>query len=119
MTVGDFMSNVHYGLKVGRQMVLDGLAPYVPMFDAYMFPQHDLDTYEVLLDWDFSVIRRCDALYRLRGKSPGADREVEYALANGIYVYQQSKDARHHSSLHSDYEYKAMLWDLLEREVAA
>lgn len=31
--------------------------------------------------------RRCDALYRMEGDSPGADREVEFANMHNIPVF--------------------------------
>lgn len=44
-------------------------------------------SYDKWLDYDFDVIRRCDALLRLEGVSPGADREVEFARSIGVPVF--------------------------------
>ena len=51
--------------------------------------------YEQWMDFDFSLIEHCDAVVRLNAEhgeyfqehSPGADREVEFALRNDIPVF--------------------------------
>jgi hypothetical protein len=43
--------------------------------------------YEEWMAYDFAVIRHCDALFRMKGASPGADREVELANELGIPVF--------------------------------
>lgn len=37
--------------------------------------------------YDLALLARCDALFRFRGKSPGADREVAFANERGIPVF--------------------------------
>lgn len=37
--------------------------------------------------YDLAVLKRCDALYRLEGKSSGADNEVDFACYSGIPVF--------------------------------
>lgn len=39
------------------------------------------------LDWDMATLARCDALYRLPGKSSGADGEVAFARRRGIPTF--------------------------------
>ena len=43
--------------------------------------------YEDWMAYDFDVIERCDALVRLEGESPGADREVDEAQRLGLPVF--------------------------------
>lgn len=43
--------------------------------------------YDFWMDLDEGLLERCDAIVRLPGKSPGADREVTYAVDHGIAVY--------------------------------
>jgi hypothetical protein len=44
------------------------------------FPEHGTTKhYERWMAMDEEVIKRCDALFRIPGKSPGADREVHFA----------------------------------------
>jgi Domain of unknown function (DUF4406) len=38
--------------------------------------------------YDLATLARCDAVYRLPGPSTGADREVEFAKANNIPVFE-------------------------------
>jgi hypothetical protein len=56
-----------------------GAAPFIPHlfhFWELMSPR----PYEDWLELDFDMLERCDALVRIEGYSPGADREWEYAL---------------------------------------
>jgi hypothetical protein len=93
MSAGDFMTNVHKGLWLGRKMLLDGMAPYIPHLDAYMFPRGgpgvDGELYETLMDWDFAWVQVSQAVFRMPGESPGADREVAVAKRLGIPVFTE------------------------------
>ena len=42
--------------------------------------------YEDYMRHGFNMLDRCDGLYRMEGASPGADREVEYAMQIGLPV---------------------------------
>lgn len=66
-----------------RQM---GFAPFVPHLFHFWHLQHPL-TYEEAMTLDFAWLERCDALLRLPGVSPGATREVQYAVARGLPVF--------------------------------
>lgn len=83
---GDLGGNVAAGIKLGQQMVRDGLAPFIPHLDAYMFWTMP-DDYEILLDWDFAWIQASDVMFRMDGPSPGADREVALAQKLGLPVF--------------------------------
>lgn len=48
--------------------------------------------YEKWMEYDLRVIRYCDALVRLLGESPGADRECAFAEEIGIPVFQWDAD---------------------------
>lgn len=43
--------------------------------------------YEHWIEHGLAMVERCDGLWRLPGESPGADREVEHALALSIPVH--------------------------------
>lgn len=90
MAHGNRMVNIHNALRLGQQMVHDGFAPYVPQLDAYMM--WGPDDYENLLDWDFAWVQVSDALFRMPGKSAGADREVAMAEAFGVPVFTDYDD---------------------------
>lgn len=96
MSKGDFMENIHTGLRVGRELFMEGFAPYVPHLDAYMFPisqaetpEREVQIYNELLEWDFAWIEVSDALIRLPGVSAGADREVAWAESLAIPVFYE------------------------------
>lgn len=45
--------------------------------------------YEFWLEYDLRLIERCDAVYRVAGDSPGADREVAHAQRIGVPVFSE------------------------------
>lgn len=87
---GDRLENIHLGLRWGRRMVQDGLAPYIPHLDAFMFLGTDdagSAQWKALLEWDMEYVAQSEAVFRLPGESRGADLETEHAEALGIPVY--------------------------------
>lgn len=90
ITKGDVFENVTRAIRVGKQMVKDGLAPYIPHFDSYMFPGEDV-SWNAFLEWDFEWASLAEAVYRLEGESAGADREVALAQEQGIPVFYEDE----------------------------
>jgi hypothetical protein len=89
---GPISSNVFEGVQrgvaAGRQMFLDGLAPFVPHFDAFWWlPDGNWRAY---LEYDLEYVSICDAVYRLEGESKGADLECRIAEEHGIPVFYES-----------------------------
>lgn len=70
-------------------MVQDGLAPYVPHFDSFMFAGTTV-SWNAYLEWDFEWAVLAEAVFRLDGESKGADREVELAEEQGIPVFYET-----------------------------
>ena len=73
-------------MKAADLLIQMGIAPYVPHlshFQHMMWP-HD---YEVWMAVGLAWLRTCDAILRLPGESPGADREVEVARILEIPVF--------------------------------
>ena len=68
-----------------------GHTPFIPHTSFLWGIVHEHD-YEFWMDWCFEWLDTCDALLRLDGHSPGADREVEYAKEHGIDVYHSLDD---------------------------
>lgn len=87
MSVGDRFENITGAIRMARRMVQDGLAPYVPQFDAYMFPGDDI-TWNGFLEWDLEWVSVAEAVFRLPGESKGADLEVAKAKEQGIPVFE-------------------------------
>lgn len=91
---GPISSNVFEGVArgsaAGRKLFLDGLAPFVPHFDAFWWlPEGNWQAY---LEYDLEYVSTCDAVYRLAGESKGADLECEVALSLGIPVFYEGSE---------------------------
>jgi uncharacterized protein DUF4406 len=86
LTTGLCYTNTRNAVLMGEQLWQLGLLPLVPhaiSMAEFICPKE----YEVAMEYDFELIRRMDAIYRLPGKSPGGDREVEFAKTLGIPVF--------------------------------
>ena len=94
ITKGDRFENVTRAIRVGKQMVKDGLAPYIPHFDAYMTLGGDDISWNSYLEWDLEWSTLAEAVYRLDGESTGADLEVKHARAHDIPVFYETNE--HH-----------------------
>lgn len=83
---GDMFENITSAIRCGKRMVKDGLAPYIPHFDSYMFPGDDI-SWNAFLEWDLEWMALAEAVYLLPGPSRGAELEVDKAQALGIPVF--------------------------------
>lgn len=98
---GPISSNVFEGVQrgvaVGRKLFLDGLAPFVPHFDAYWWlPDGNWRSY---LEYDLEYVSICDAVYRLAGESKGADLECRVATEHGIPIFYEEGDEMDYRAL--------------------
>lgn len=94
ITRGDQFANVRNGILAGNELADKGYAPYVPHLTCYW---HAITprAYESWTALDNEWIPLCDALLRIPGESPGADKEVELAVSLGIPVYYSMDDLLH------------------------
>lgn len=90
-THGDVAKNVSVAMQVGTDLLGLGFAPYIPHLFHFMH-MHCAQPYETWMDLDFEWVTACDALLRIPGHSPGADREVAYAAERGIPTYHTLED---------------------------
>jgi hypothetical protein len=93
LTQGDTIGNVRRAALAGHEIMQCGHAAYVPHLSVvwdWIAPQG----YEDWMDLDFTIIRRCDGLLRLRGECPGCEREVELAEDIGIPVFHGMPDLK-------------------------
>ena len=67
-------------------LIKQGFAPFLPLLTHFQHMVHPED-YETWMKLDFIWVESCDALLRLPGESPGADREVKHAITLGIPVF--------------------------------
>ncbi len=84
---GDVAVNVKTAIDAADWLMTLGAAVYVPHlchFQHLVHPRPEADWKEN----DLEMLRRCDAVFRLRGKSPGADAEVELARELGKPVFR-------------------------------
>lgn len=95
---GDRLDNIMRAHDAGIVLLKAGLAVIVPHGSCFWgnkmqdeafvlepFPANT--TYADWMGCDLEIVRRCDAVLRLRGESVGADMEVEEATKNGIPVF--------------------------------
>jgi hypothetical protein len=73
-------------ILVANKIMDAGHVPFVPLLSNFW---HTITPrpYEDWMKIDFAFIPDCDALYRMKGDSSGADREVALAESLGIPVY--------------------------------
>jgi len=88
---GDVARNVRVAMKAADLLIQMGFAPYVPHLSHFlhMMAPHD---YEVWMAIGLAWLRQCDAVLRLPGESPGADREVEVARILEIPVFHSVEE---------------------------
>src|SRR5512136_1798341 len=85
-TKGDVAQNVNQAITWADLVMDAGCAVFVPHLSHFQHLVH-ARPYE---DWtanDNAILRRCDAVFRLAGDSPGADAEVTLAKSLGIPVF--------------------------------
>lgn len=83
---GDPFFNVAEGVRWAEAVRAAGLVPFCPHLSGLWQMIKPVD-YEAWLTYDFAWIERCDALLRMPGASPGAEREVAFAKKLGIPVF--------------------------------
>jgi nucleoside 2-deoxyribosyltransferase len=81
-----FMDNVRNALNIYVRLIKEGYAPYCPHLSAFADIVESIG-YEDWMDLDFEWLLKCDAVIRMDGISPGADREVEFAKKHNIPVF--------------------------------
>ena len=84
-TGGEVIENVRKAVRAGDQLMDMGYAPFIPHLSHFA---HFLEPrpYQDWLDMDLAWVAACDAVLRLPGKSPGADKELLLADDLGIHV---------------------------------
>ena len=86
---GDTVHNIQNAVNIAGLARVRGWTPFIPhLFHLW----HLIDPHhrEYWMELDKEYLLRSDALYRLVGKSRGADEEVALAVARGIPVYYNS-----------------------------
>lgn len=79
-------ANTQQAMEVTNRLLDAGYAVFCPhlcYFLELMQPRH----YEEWMEQGFAWLETADAVLRLPGRSPGADREERFAFDRGIPVY--------------------------------
>lgn len=88
ITKPEVYGNVNAAVAEMRQLLADGyVVPFMPQLSVLAAMIAPDISYEDWLAYDFDVIRRCQAVYRLHGESAGADREVHFADSIGVPTF--------------------------------
>lgn len=87
LTTGCAPVNVRVAMDAHLTLAAHGYAPFCPHFSWFVDPVGEQLPYESWMEIDFAFVTVCDAVLRLPGESPGADREVRLATELGIPVY--------------------------------
>ena len=83
---GDTLANIARAVFHADWLLSLGYIPFVPHLTGFWHFYHPRK-YEEWLAYDMAWLRMCDALLRIPGESPGADREVALAESLGIPVF--------------------------------
>ncbi len=86
ITLGDQEQNVQDGKDVAEHLFDYGFAPLCPHL-SWHFDWKDNLEHEDWMEMDLPWVAVADAVYRIPGKSRGADEEVAYADELGIPVF--------------------------------
>ncbi len=86
-STGDPEANTAAAIAAGNELLDAGYAPLVPHLSHYWHTHHTPRAYEDWMRIDLAWITAADAVLRLPGASPGADREVVLAAELGIPIY--------------------------------
>ena len=85
-TLGDVAANVAEQMRVAHLLLDLGFCPISPLLTHFLHIYRQRP-YEEWMAMDMTLLRRADAVLRLPGESPGADREVEEAKREGIPTF--------------------------------
>lgn len=85
--------NVRRACLVGEDLRQRGLVPFIPHLNVVWDTICPGVGEEEWLAWDFAWLEKCDALYRLKGHSRGADREEAFAKDAGIPIFYEEDAA--------------------------
>lgn len=87
----DPVVNTRIAIDAWNKLVDAGYTPIVPhvsMLLHLVYPK----PIEFWYEYDIEIMKRCDAVLRLPGKSTGADGEVKAAKELGMQVYEMTAD---------------------------
>ncbi len=90
-TLPDPVQNTHRTITVADELIFDGFIPYIPHL-TLLWHLVSPRNVQFWYDYDYHMLKRCDALLRIEGESVGADKEVAWAKELGIPVFYSMYD---------------------------
>jgi len=87
----DPVQNTHRAITVADELIFDGLIPYIPHL-TLLWHLVTPRNVQFWYDYGYHILKRCDAVFRMEGKSVGADKEVELAKQYNIPVFYSMYD---------------------------
>lgn len=90
-TKGDAAENVRNAVNAADVIADIGGIPFCPHLNHFWHYLHPRDI-DYWYQYDMEWLKLCHALYRLPGKSKGADAEVKEAKKRGFPVFEEFQD---------------------------
>ncbi len=84
-TKPDPAQNVWDAVKCADKILEKGYIPVIPHL-SHLWHIISPKTYDVWMEIDIALLKKCDIIFRMSGESPGADQEVDIATMLGIPV---------------------------------
>ena len=78
--------NVAEAMRWWNALTDAGLVVFCPHLNMFLDMSKERSA-EFWLEWDMEWLRKCDALFRIPGKSSGSEAEIELCKELGIPVY--------------------------------
>lgn len=88
----DPVANTKQAIRAGEILLENGFIPFIPHSMTFLWNYTYPGGHDKWLPYDFEWVKACDALYRIRGESPGSDKEEIVARENGIPIYYDIRE---------------------------
>jgi hypothetical protein len=85
-SLGNVILNARRAIQIGQEIARRGYNVFVPHTNL-LWDFVDPESHEFYMRQDISVVKRCDAIFRLIGESVGGDAEVALAQSLGIPAF--------------------------------
>lgn len=87
----NYLHNVHRMMKTAQEVKEAGFSIFVPAIDLLMGIKFGYETYDDYFNNNLVWVKKSDAVFLVPNwyGSPGTEREIEFAWANNIPVFDQ------------------------------
>lgn len=85
-------ANIRRAFDAGHELLMNGFDPFIPHLYCFMQITHP-HSYERWMQLDLAFLSVCEAVFRVSGESPGAERECAHASeVCGIPIFHSVYD---------------------------